>query len=72
MILNIGNGYCRSEAVVAMYLQKSSNAKRVYATIVHSRSNTDGSKEQGKLLNFYVYMLFSYGMLLCYKACLIF
>lgn len=42
-----GNGYVRSEAVVAIYLQKVSDAKRIYATVVHSKSNTDGFKEQG-------------------------
>lgn len=42
-----GNGYVRSEAVVAIYLQKSSDAKRVYATVVNAKTNTDGAKEQG-------------------------
>lgn len=42
-----GNGYCRSEAVVAILLTKKSMAKRVYATVVNAGSNTDGYKEQG-------------------------
>ncbi|XP_063149333.1 fatty acid synthase [Candoia aspera] len=42
-----GNGYCRSEAVVAVFLTKKSTAKRIYATIVNSGINTDGFKEQG-------------------------
>lgn len=42
-----GDGYCRSEAVAAIILQKASNARRVYATVVHAKSNTDGYKEQG-------------------------
>ncbi|KAM8991828.1 fatty acid synthase [Ara ararauna] len=42
-----GNGYCRSEAVVAILLTKKSMAKRIYATIVNAGSNTDGFKEQG-------------------------
>ncbi|XP_041363356.1 fatty acid synthase-like [Gigantopelta aegis] len=42
-----GNGYCRSEAIVAIYIQKTSVAKRVYSTIVHSKNNSDGAKEQG-------------------------
>ncbi|XP_023507490.1 fatty acid synthase isoform X2 [Equus przewalskii] len=42
-----GNGYCRSEAVVAVLLTKKSLARRVYATILNSGTNTDGSKEQG-------------------------
>jgi fatty acid synthase len=39
-----GNGYCRSEAVVAIFLQKTSDAKRIYATLVHSKNNSDGNK----------------------------
>ncbi|KAM5309029.1 fatty acid synthase [Glossophaga mutica] len=42
-----GNGYCRSEAVVAMLLTKKSLARRVYATVLCSGTNTDGAKEQG-------------------------
>ncbi|XP_054986055.1 fatty acid synthase [Sorex araneus] len=42
-----GNGYCRSEAVVAVLLTKKSLAKRVYATILNAGTNTDGNKEQG-------------------------
>lgn len=37
----------RSEAAVVIFLQKASAAKRVYATIVNARTNTDGYKEQG-------------------------
>lgn len=42
-----GKGYVRSEAVVTILLQKSKNARRVYATVVNSKTNTDGSKVQG-------------------------
>ncbi|KAM5273320.1 fatty acid synthase [Ctenodactylus gundi] len=42
-----GNGYCRSEAVVAILLTKKSLARRVYATILNTGANTDGNKEQG-------------------------
>lgn len=42
-----GNGYVRSEAAVAVFLQKSSIARRVYATILGAKTNTDGNKEQG-------------------------
>ncbi|XP_071965803.1 fatty acid synthase-like [Antedon mediterranea] len=42
-----GNGYCRSEGFVAVVLTKQSVAKRSYATVVHSGTNTDGFKEQG-------------------------
>jgi len=37
----------RSEAAVVIFLQKASAAKRVYATVVNARINTDGNKEQG-------------------------
>ncbi|XP_046739716.1 fatty acid synthase-like [Diprion similis] len=42
-----GNGYCRSEALCAIYLQKSKDAKRIYAHVVHSKTNCDGYKEEG-------------------------
>nr|XP_018905067.1 PREDICTED: fatty acid synthase [Bemisia tabaci]XP_018905075.1 PREDICTED: fatty acid synthase [Bemisia tabaci] len=42
-----GNGYVRSEAAVVIYLQRASQAKRIYATVVNAKTNTDGSKEQG-------------------------
>jgi len=45
-----GDGYCRSEAIVAVYLQKKESSKRVYATLVHSKTNSDGYKDQGTLL----------------------
>uniref|UniRef100_A0AAN0MN29 Fatty acid synthase n=1 Tax=Bubalus bubalis TaxID=89462 RepID=A0AAN0MN29_BUBBU len=42
-----GNGYCRAEAVMAIFLTKKSLARRVYATILNAGTNTDGCKEQG-------------------------
>ncbi|XP_077358210.1 fatty acid synthase isoform X2 [Festucalex cinctus] len=42
-----GNGYCRSEAAVAVLLTKRSAARRVYATVLNAGNNTDGYKEQG-------------------------
>ncbi|KAF1419112.1 Fatty acid synthase, partial [Spheniscus mendiculus] len=42
-----GDGYCRSEAAVVVFLTKRSMAKRIYATIVNAGTNTDGFKEQG-------------------------
>ncbi|KAK2504120.1 hypothetical protein MC885_011188 [Smutsia gigantea] len=42
-----GDGYCRSEAVVAVLLTRKSLARRVYATILNASTNTDGYKEQG-------------------------
>lgn len=41
------NGYCRSEAITVVYLQKKKDAKRIYATVVHAKTNCDGYKEQG-------------------------
>ncbi|OXU25389.1 hypothetical protein TSAR_001850 [Trichomalopsis sarcophagae] len=41
------NGYVRSEAVSVVFLQKAKDAKRVYATLVHGKTNCDGFKEQG-------------------------
>ncbi|XP_011695797.1 PREDICTED: fatty acid synthase [Wasmannia auropunctata] len=42
-----GDGYVRAEAVVAIYLQKAKDARRVYATMIHTKANTDGYKSQG-------------------------
>ncbi|KAJ8982150.1 hypothetical protein NQ317_011296 [Molorchus minor] len=41
------DGYLRSEAVGVIILQKMKNAKRVYARVVHAKSNCDGYKERG-------------------------
>lgn len=39
--------YVRSEAAVAILLQRASNSRRVYAHVVHARANTDGNKGEG-------------------------
>jgi hypothetical protein len=41
------NGYTRSEAVCVVFLQKARNAKRIYAKLVHAKTNCDGYKEEG-------------------------
>lgn len=41
------DGYARSEAIVVVYLQKAKHAKRIYATVVHGKTNCDGYKPQG-------------------------
>jgi fatty acid synthase len=41
------SGYARSEAVCVMFLQKARDAKRVYAKVVHAKTNCDGFKEEG-------------------------
>jgi len=37
----------RSDSMTVVYLQKAKNAKRVYATLVHAKTNCDGYKEEG-------------------------
>ena len=44
-----GDGYLRSEAVVAVLLQRRKDAKRVYSTVMISVSNCDGWKPEGIL-----------------------
>ncbi|KAK5638956.1 hypothetical protein RI129_013251 [Pyrocoelia pectoralis] len=41
------NGYVRSEAIAVVFLQKMKNSRRIYAQVVHSKTNCDGYKEQG-------------------------
>lgn len=41
------NGYVRSDACVVLFLQKAVNAKRIYATVLNVRTNTDGYKKLG-------------------------
>ncbi|KAJ3652417.1 hypothetical protein Zmor_018385 [Zophobas morio] len=41
------NGYVRSEACTCFLLQKSKNAKRIYAQIINTKVNTDGFKKEG-------------------------
>lgn len=41
------DGYARSEAIAVTFLQKAKNAKRIYATVIHAKTNCDGYKEQG-------------------------
>ncbi|CRK93737.1 CLUMA_CG007265, isoform A [Clunio marinus] len=42
-----GNGYVRSDGCVVTFLQKSTESRRIYATILNVRTNTDGAKDQG-------------------------
>ncbi|XP_015113123.1 fatty acid synthase [Diachasma alloeum] len=44
---NGANGYVRSETIAVAYLQKAMGAKRIYATVVHVKTNCDGFKPQG-------------------------
>ncbi len=43
------NGFVRGETVACLFLQKKSDAKRIYATVIHSRTNIDGKKNMGML-----------------------
>ncbi len=43
------DGFVRGETVACLFLQKKSNAKRIYATVIHSRTNIDGYKKMGAL-----------------------
>jgi len=52
MVIFTADGYCRSEAIVAIYLQKKESAKRIYATVVHSKNNADGYKDKGSVIYF--------------------
>lgn len=42
-----GDGYARSEGFGVVILQKAGYAKRIYARMVHVKTNCDGYKEQG-------------------------
>ncbi|GAB0098099.1 Fatty acid synthase [Sergentomyia squamirostris] len=42
-----GQGYVRSEACVAMLLQRAKISRRIYATVLNARTNIDGAKEMG-------------------------
>ncbi|XP_065217068.1 fatty acid synthase-like [Planococcus citri] len=41
------DGYNRSEAAIAMFLQKRKYAKRIYANVIHSLINCEGYKADG-------------------------
>lgn len=41
------SGYVRADAVCVIFLQKLKIAKRVYSTVVHSKTNNDGFKKEG-------------------------
>lgn len=44
---NDANGYARSEGICVVFLQKAKTARRMYAKILHAKTNCDGYKEQG-------------------------
>ncbi|CAH2098693.1 unnamed protein product [Euphydryas editha] len=44
---NSANGYARSETVAVCFLQKAKDSRRVYAQVLHAKTNCDGYKEKG-------------------------
>ncbi|XP_055591636.1 fatty acid synthase [Uranotaenia lowii] len=42
-----GNGYVRSDGCVVTFMQRASDSRRIYASVLNVRINTDGYKEQG-------------------------
>lgn len=40
-------GYTRSEAICVLFLQKAKDSKRIYSTVVYSKTNCDGYKPEG-------------------------
>lgn len=48
------NGFVRSETVGSLFLMRKSMAKRVYATILHAKTNTDGFKTIGLFAPFWL------------------
>lgn len=41
------SGYTRSETINCLFLQKKRDAKRFYASVIHSKTNCDGYKPEG-------------------------
>lgn len=41
------SGYSRSEGCCVIFLQRLQDAKRSYGTVVYSKTNCDGFKEEG-------------------------
>ncbi|KAH6942445.1 hypothetical protein HPB50_005757 [Hyalomma asiaticum] len=41
------DGYVRSEAIGCMFLQRISDARRIYAKVINANANTDGYKPEG-------------------------
>jgi fatty acid synthase len=41
------SGYVKGEAIASIFLQKTKNARRIYAQIINTKVNSDGYKEQG-------------------------
>lgn len=48
------DGFVRSETVGCIFLQRKSQAKRVYANVIHAKTNTDGAKTIGIFAPFWL------------------
>lgn len=48
------DGFVRSESVGSIFLMRRSQAKRIYATILHAKTNTDGFKTIGLFAPFWL------------------
>lgn len=44
---NNASGYTRSESISCIFLQKAKDAKRVYSSLLYSKTNCDGYKQEG-------------------------
>ncbi|XP_046603296.1 fatty acid synthase-like [Neodiprion virginianus] len=61
------DGYCRSEAIPMILLQRAKDARRIYANVVHTKVNCDGFKEQG--ITFPSSIMQSTLLQQCYEEC---
>ena len=50
------DGYCRSEGVVVLLLEKSKMALKSYLTVVDAMDGSDGYKQQGRNILLAVYV----------------
>ena len=48
------DGFVRSETVGTIFLQRENGAKRIYATVLHVKTNTDGFKTKGFFAPFWL------------------
>ncbi|GFR72949.1 fatty acid synthase [Elysia marginata] len=46
---NTGDGFVRAEVVSAILLKKSDDAKRIYCSVVNTKTNNDGFTPQGQI-----------------------
>jgi len=50
------DGYCRSDGILAVFIQKKEAANRIHATLVNSQTSADGYKEQGNCVHIFAEM----------------